>query len=157
MSYAESCLAHYTTLPLQLIPKNMREFAAAQILTTAFAKELQQGELNFLEGRQITITISDTTLDINITFANGQIQAGKENTTSDLIVSGTAHSFLLLLTGREDPDTLFFQRRLCMHGNTGLGVHLKNFLASVDLTTLPFGNLVQPALIRGLDVYEWWM
>ena len=61
---------------------------------------------------------------------------------------------LLLITGREDPDTLFFQRRLRMQGDTELGVYLKNFLASVDPASLPLGTLVQPALQRGLSVYE---
>jgi predicted lipid carrier protein YhbT len=157
MSYAESCLAHYVTLPIQLIPQDMRNYAVAQVLTNVFSKELLQGELNFLENRHVKITVNDAAFDMRITLVRGKIQAGTENVQPDLTVSGSVYDFLLLMTGREDPDTLFFQRRLCMHGNTGLGVHLKNFLASVDPKTLPLGNLVQPALHRGLDWYEWWM
>jgi len=157
MSYAESCLAHYSTLPIQLLPKEMRNYTAAQVLTIIFEKELRVGELNFLEGRQIKIAVSDANLEVNVTLVNGQIQAGKEKNIPDLTISGNVYDFLLLMTGREDPDTLFFQRRLCMHGNTGVGVHLKNFLAAIDPKTLPFGNLVQPALYRCVDVYEWWM
>ena len=64
------------------------------------------------------------------------------------------YDFLLLIADREDPDTLFFQRRLRMSGDTALGVHLKNFLASVDLESLPLATLVRPGLDRALHLYE---
>lgn len=36
-----------------------------------------------------------------------------------------------IATRREDPDALFFQRRLCVEGETQTGLHLKNILDSV--------------------------
>jgi hypothetical protein len=43
-----------------------------------------------------------------------------------------------------------------MQGDTALGVYLKNFLAGLDPASLPLGSLMQPALTRGLSVYERW-
>jgi predicted lipid carrier protein YhbT len=37
-----------------------------------------------------------------------------------------------LATRREDPDTLFFSRRLCIEGDTETGVHVKNLLDALD-------------------------
>jgi predicted lipid carrier protein YhbT len=43
-----------------------------------------------------------------------------------------------LIAGRkEDPDTLFFQRRLSIEGDTELGLEVKNLMDSVDLDALP--------------------
>ena len=45
---------------------------------------------------------------------------------------------LILIAGRkEDPDSLFFQRRLRIEGDTELGLELKNLLDSIDLDLLP--------------------
>ena len=50
----------------------------------------------------------------------------------DLTVSATARDFLLLLSRREDPDTLFFSRRLVSEGDTELGLTVKNLLDALD-------------------------
>ena len=52
---------------------------------------------------------------------------------------------LVLIAGRkEDPDSLFFQRRLRIEGDTELGLELKNLLDGLDLDSLP--GLVKLAL-----------
>ena len=48
----------------------------------------------------------------------------------------TARDFMLLLTRREDPDTLFFSRRLVSEGDTELGLSVKNLLDAVDPETV---------------------
>ncbi|MEW8562257.1 MAG: SCP2 sterol-binding domain-containing protein, partial [Candidatus Thiodiazotropha sp.] len=73
---------------------------------------------------------------------------------ADLSITGTVYDYLLLISGKEDPDTLFFQRHLVMDGDTGLGVHLKNMLAAVELDQLPLPMDVRPYIDRLLRVYE---
>ena len=41
-------------------------------------------------------------------------------------------TMLLLATRREDPDTLFFNRRLNIEGDTETGLHVKNLLDSLE-------------------------
>jgi predicted lipid carrier protein YhbT len=43
-------------------------------------------------------------------------------------IRGGWREFLCLATRREDPDSLFFQRRLIIEGDTELGLTLKNLL-----------------------------
>jgi predicted lipid carrier protein YhbT len=56
--------------------------------------------------------------------------------TADLTLSATAHDFLLLAQRQEDPDTLFFSRRLSMEGDTELGLVVKNALDAIELPVL---------------------
>jgi len=140
--------------PLGLMPRRLQGMAAAQVLNRVFATERLEGELEFLLERSVRVQVEDADTGFCVALTPEGFRAMPTDRAPDLSVSGTLYDFLLLITGREDPDTLFFQRRLRMQGDTELGVYLKNFLASVDPTTLPLGTLIQPALLRGLRVYE---
>ena len=54
----------------------------------------------------------------------------------DLILSATTRDFMALALREEDPDTLFFSRRLRMEGDTDLGLLVKNTLDAVDWDAL---------------------
>ena len=54
----------------------------------------------------------------------------------DLIISATTRDFMALALREEDPDTLFFSRRLRMEGDTDLGLLVKNTLDAVDWDAL---------------------
>lgn len=38
---------------------------------------------------------------------------------------------------KEDPDTLFFQRRLQIEGDTELGLYVKNLMDAIELDSMP--------------------
>ena len=46
-------------------------------------------------------------------------------------------AFLLLASRQEDPDTLFFRRRLVIEGDTELGLAVKNLVDSLDPDLMP--------------------
>ena len=50
----------------------------------------------------------------------------------DLTVAATLRDFIALALREEDPDTLFFARRLVVEGDTELGLTVKNLLDSID-------------------------
>ena len=50
---------------------------------------------------------------------------------ADVTVRATLGDYLALALRREDPDTLFFTRRIVVEGDTALGVALKNALDSL--------------------------
>ena len=141
-------------LPLGLLPQRLNGLTAAQLLNRVFARQRADGELDFLDGRGVRIQVEDASTAFAIGFSPRGFRAATPGIAIDLTVTGTVYDFLLLVTGREDADTLFFRRQLRMEGDTALGVHVKNFLASVDPASLPLGRVVQPALNRGLDAYE---
>ena len=49
----------------------------------------------------------------------------------DVTMRGTVKVLLDVFTGRVDPDTVFFSRRLEITGDTAAAVHLKNILATL--------------------------
>jgi O2-independent ubiquinone biosynthesis accessory factor UbiT len=140
-------------LPLKLLPKRIHGFALSKLLNQVFKQEIQEGELDFLEQRTVHIKVSDASLAYAVSMRErGFVEASSQ--PADLTISGTIYDFLLLITGREDPDTLFFQRHLTMDGDTGLGVHLKNMLAAVEMEHLPLPKSFRPTIDRCLTFYE---
>lgn len=83
-----------------------------------------------LIGRCYAIRVKD--LGLNLRFTVSQHGFAPDSGVPDLTISATARDFLLLLSRREDPDTLFFSRRLVSEGDTELGLTVKNLLDSLD-------------------------
>jgi len=147
-------LPRVLTLPLRLLPERLHGAMAARLLERVFAAQRTDGELDFMEGKSVCIRVLDAGIDLGLSAGSKGFESRPQGHDTDLVIEGMAYDFLLLITGQEDPDTLFFQRRLHMSGDTALGVHLKNFLASVDPDSLPLAAVVRPSLERGLHLYE---
>ncbi len=121
------------TLPLGLIPTQAHSTVMARVLNRLFAPELADGELDFLEGRMMLIEVTDARLGYRLTLEGGRLQAAAADRPCDLSIQGGVYDFLLLATRREDADTLFFNRRLKLGGDTELGLYVKNFLDGLEL------------------------
>lgn len=140
-------------LPLMLLPRRLHGLALSKLLNQLFKREMSEGEFDFLEGRSVQIKVTDANLAYAVGMEQGRFVEAVGR-AADLIVSGDFYDYLLLVTGREDPDTLFFHRHLTMDGDTGLGVHLKNMLAAVEIERLPLPKNFRPAIDRCLSLYE---
>ncbi len=70
----------------------------------------------------------------------------RQHASKDVSFSGNANDFILIAARREDPDTLFFQRRLRIEGNTELGLHVKNLMDSIELESMP--SILRFGLLR---------
>jgi len=121
------------TLPLGLVPPRLNSALLAQTLNRVFKPELAAGELDFLDDRVMLIRIDDARLNYRLTLRRGRLQAAQAGSSADLSIEGNVYEFLLLATRREDPDTLFFNRRLRLGGSTELGLYAKNLLDSLEL------------------------
>jgi len=83
-----------------------------------------------LAGRRYAIRVKDLGLSLRFTVtARG---FAPDSGAPELTISATARDFLLLLGRREDPDTLFFSRRLVSEGDPELGLTVKNLLDALD-------------------------
>jgi predicted lipid carrier protein YhbT len=56
---------------------------------------------------------------------------------ADVRFSATSDDLLLIAGRKEDPDTLFFQRRLKIEGDTEIGLEVKNLIDALDIDQLP--------------------
>lgn len=120
-------------LPLGLIPGRLNSVVLARILNRVFKPELAEGELDFLYHKVLRISVEDARLDYRLTLRQGRLEAARNSAAADVSIEGNTYEFLLLATRREDPDTLFFNRRLRLGGDTELGLYAKNLLDSIEL------------------------
>lgn len=123
--------------PLRLVPHPLQRGALELALEQLFRSSVAQGELDFLEQRCLAIEIEDVGWRWPIMLAGDRLRVLERNHPADVTIRGQSPAFLSM-TGRfEDPDTLFFQRRLVIEGDTELGLGVKNFLDGLDEERLP--------------------
>lgn len=118
--------------PLGLLPGNLPARAVARLLNRMLLPQLRAGELDFLTGKRLRIRVEDGYLNLCLTVQDGWLRACPRHAGHHAGIEGGAYAFLLLATRREDPDTLFFNRQLRLNGETELGLHVKNFLDSLE-------------------------
>ena len=82
--------------------------------------------------KRLRLAVLDAGVAFDVTW-NGRAFAAVASTTApDVVIGATLYDLGLLATRREDPDTLFFSRRLVMEGDTELGLLIKNTLDAID-------------------------
>lgn len=102
-------------------------------LNLVLAGQLQADVTERLQGRRIRIQVRDAGLRFDFVWQGGRFRASAPQDTADLTLSAHAHDFLRLAQRLDDPDTLFFNRRLSMEGDTELGLVVKNALDALEL------------------------
>ena len=120
--------------PLRLTPGVLHNRLFITAVNYLFKQELKDDELDFLQDKIVAIKVADAGLDLRFSLKQKKLVSCHSRAVADLTISGTTYDFLLLTSRREDPDTLFFNRRLKLAGDTELGLYVKNFLDSIDLT-----------------------
>lgn len=120
-------------LPLSLLPTQANSILLANALNLVFAPELADGEIAFMQDRVLLVNISDARMSFRLTLNQDKFRTARRSQSHDLSIAGSVYDFLLLATRREDADTLFFNRRLRLGGDTELGLYVKNFLDGLEL------------------------
>ena len=128
---------HAAVLPGRLVPYAVQAPVLQAALNSAFRMPLENGELGFLEGRRIRIHVTDARIDWLVGLDAGGFRALERERPEDVSISGTLPDFALLATRRIDHDTLFFQRRIRIEGDTELGLGVKNTIDAMDWDDLP--------------------
>lgn len=105
-------------------------------INVALAKQLPQDVKDILQGKRLSIRVRDARIGFDFTWNGQRFAPSLPHTQPDLAISANAQDFLLLAQRRQDPDTLFFNRRLVMEGDTELGLVVKNALDALELPVL---------------------
>ncbi|WP_338558610.1 SCP2 domain-containing protein [Erwinia sp. E_sp_B01_3] len=123
-------------IPLQFAPFMLKKQVLQRILAWQFNHALAEGELDFLQGRWAGIEIRDLGLRWAMTVEQGALCVA-DRVEADVWFRGDANDLLLVAARRQDPDTLFFQRRLSIEGDTELGLEVKNLMDAIELESMP--------------------
>lgn len=122
--------------PLQVIPFQLKQKIIEQLLQAQFENSLADGDLDFLENRWLKIEVRDLQLVLFISNVNDKLIVSRAE-VPDVSFSGNTNDLVLIATRRQDPDTLFFQRKLIVEGDTELGLCVKNLMDSIELESMP--------------------
>ncbi len=109
-------------------------------LNLALAKQLAPDVTQMLLGKKLRLRVLDAQWAFDFEWKDDRFVACQNPAAADLTISASAHDFVLLARRQEDPDTLFFNRRLAMEGDTELGLLVKN---TIDAIELPMIDLEQ--------------
>lgn len=145
MSYLQSLnykVVELTPLALNKLSKHTPKPILKPILQTLlnqlFKQQLKEGDLDFLKDKWVRILVTDMQFHFDLSIGNhretAQLIVNFKPKQTNLVFSANSDYLLLLALNKIDPDTLFFQRKLGIQGDTELGLSIKNLLASLDLT-----------------------
>ncbi len=126
------------------VPFSLQRRVIERLMNQTFREPLDEGDFEFLEGRWMQVEILDLGLSWYFSAADSRLLVSNTE-SADAAIRGNLKEFLLLANRSEDPDTLFFQRRLRIDGDTELGLEVKNLMDSIDHDAFP------PLLKRALE------
>jgi predicted lipid carrier protein YhbT len=123
---------------LQLLPEAPPAHALALALNAGICLGfVERSALEPLLGKTVSLEATDLGTRVQVAYDGRLFKAYRGSAPADLTIRATASGFLALALRREDPDTLFFTRRLVMTGDTDLGLVVKNLLDAIDWSRLP--------------------
>lgn len=125
---------------LSRLPQAWQQRALEAAVGRLLAAPLAKGELDFMRGRRLGIAVPDLGLSWVLELQGDRLRASDE--PAEATVRGSATDLLLLASRLEDADTLFFQRRLELTGDTELGLTARNLLDRLPWEDLPLAQRI---------------
>ena len=116
-------------------------------LNLALDRLLPREPLSPLAGKRLALRITDAGLTLRFKLDGPRFVPVFDGLAADLTISARARDFIALALREEDPDTLFFSRRLVMEGDTELGLLVKNTLDAIELPTVDPAELMPHRVI----------
>lgn len=120
------------------LPRKPVQYGLVIALNQLLRKEVLPADMTLLAGKQFEIVIDDLGLVINFTANEQKFIVSHYQDEPDLRFIAEMIDFSKMMLRKEDPDTLFFNRKLQIEGDTELGLIVKNLLDSIDWSTVPF-------------------
>ncbi len=115
------------------LPASPPGIAFALALSLVAPRILGRDALAELDGKTFRICVRDAGLGVAVRVRPGRFEPVAPGHPVDVTFTACAADYLLLATRRVDPDTMFFDRRLLIEGDTDAGLRLKNLLDAVEL------------------------
>jgi len=122
------------------IPSTINCIATQKIINHTFSEQITDGDFDFLQNRLLQIEILDAGLYVGLSFNNSRIICTHFDSTSikaDATLSIDTPNAINLIQQQVDPDTLFFQRKLKIKGDTELAHNVKNTIDTLDPEVIP--------------------
>jgi O2-independent ubiquinone biosynthesis accessory factor UbiT len=119
-------------------------------LNLALGRLIPREPLRPLIGKRFAIRVLDAGLTLRFAYGSHGFRPIFDSAPADLTISAKSRDFIALLAREEDPDTLFFSRRLLNEGDTDLGLLVKNTLDGIELPRFDPARLTPTEMLRRL-------
>ena len=128
-------------VPLAAIGDRLPQWPHGLALAGALNLALRRGlltldEIGALDGQPVRIRVRDAGASADVVLRGSRFRPVLRPGAPVLTLSADASAFLQMLARQEDPDTLFFHRRLSIEGDTELGLLVKNLLDRIELPVM---------------------
>lgn len=117
------------------LPVQPPSLVLARMLTERWWPQVPLSARPGLCGRRVDVVVRDLGLTFRLSAQGQGVRMAMAQEPLAVTIQADAQAFLDLMAGREDPDTLFFERRLVMQGDTAFALLLKNTLDAVGPVT----------------------
>ncbi len=138
---------------IEMVPQKIHSTPIVKILNTILQEPRLEGDLDFLDGQNVSVEVTDLKLRFALSLQAQKLVSCRWKEKDHLNLRGNLYDFLLLANRQEDADTLFFQRRLKMSGDTDLGLEVKNLLDGLELESIRYYPQIEFTLKHILTLY----
>ncbi|MTW12852.1 sterol-binding protein [Pseudoduganella eburnea] len=124
------------------LPPQPPAWLFVQGLNRILAPQLPDDVKQALFARRLRLRVEDAGLAIDFSWQGKAFEMARHGDQPDLTIGACAHDLVLMARRQEDPDTLFFSRRLILEGDTELGLLFKNTLDGLDASVFDWRQLL---------------
>lgn len=117
---------------LQALPDTVHSEAISLIVNHLLKGQWMREQLSELNGKCIALHIRDAKTELRFEVNGNRLMRAGNGAAPHVTIEGDLHDFFLLASRREDPDTLFFHRRLALKGDVATGLQVKNLLDAME-------------------------
>ena len=118
----------------------------AWLLVTSLNQLVKRGvlpaDMELLAERRFEVRLVDASVSLRFAADSRRFILDRQPGEPDLRLSANVADFARMMLREEDPDTLFFNRKLSIEGDTELGLIVKNLLDSVDWHETPLARFM---------------
>jgi len=124
------------------LPSTPPTFVLAAALNQLVKRGILPADMSLLSGRRFEVRVLDAGMSLRFTADDEGFRVDNSQDEPDLRFCANAADFARMMLREEDPDTLFFNRKLVIEGDTELGLIVKNLLDSVDWSETPVARFM---------------
>jgi len=117
---------------LRHIPRGVHQAVLARLFSHLMQGQDILDQCREIEGKRLRLAVNDAGIHLQFHIHGGGLRSSPDEMPWDVRISGDLADFWRLAMRREDPDTLFFQRRLALEGETETALRIKNMLDALE-------------------------
>ncbi|WP_246792714.1 ubiquinone anaerobic biosynthesis accessory factor UbiT [Burkholderia perseverans] len=157
--FAEAFLLPPLRRGLALLPVRPPATVLCLLLDRHLLPQLDSDARTRIAGRRYVIEVSDLGIMIGLTLGDGGFRvassvsnaspgASAEGAAPEIRIVATSRDFIRLAAREVDADTLFFNRRLVIQGETELALIVRNAIDAIDFGATRSGTMLHDVLRR---------